>query len=103
MKHAKGTVSYGSRCISYRISMCLAMYARESDITGRRWKSITKEKNIADVLDMTIEQARDFFSPIQRIHRKLDVLCQVGLGYMRLGQPSTTAVRRRSAACEACY
>ena len=39
---------------------------------------------------MTIEQARDFFSPIQRIHRKLDVLCQVGLGYMRLGQPSTT-------------
>ena len=49
-----------------------------------------KGKNIADVLDMTIEQARDFFSPIQRIHRKLDVLCQVGLGYMRLGQPSTT-------------
>ena len=62
---------------------------------GKRYNRETLEvyykgKNIADVLDMTIEQARDFFSPIQRIHRKLDVLCQVGLGYMRLGQPSTT-------------
>jgi excinuclease ABC subunit A len=49
-----------------------------------------KGKNIADVLDMTVEQAVEFFLHIPRIHRKLNTLYDVGLGYIRLGQPATT-------------
>ncbi|MBN2512231.1 MAG: excinuclease ABC subunit UvrA, partial [Sedimentisphaerales bacterium] len=49
-----------------------------------------KGKNIADVLDMRIEEARDFFSNFPKIVRLLKALCDVGLGYMTLGQSSTT-------------
>ncbi|NOX63297.1 MAG: excinuclease ABC subunit UvrA [Chloroflexi bacterium] len=49
-----------------------------------------KGKSIADVLDMTVEEAREFFANITSIHRKLDTLYRVGLGYIRLGQPATT-------------
>ena len=49
-----------------------------------------KGKNIADVLDMTVEEARDFFENVPKIHRKLKTLEDVGLGYIRLGQPATT-------------
>ncbi|MBM2826670.1 MAG: uvrA, partial [Dehalococcoidia bacterium] len=49
-----------------------------------------KGKNIADVLDMTIEEAADFFENFQTIRSKLATLRAVGLGYMRLGQPATT-------------
>ncbi len=49
-----------------------------------------KGKNIAEVLDMTIEDALAFFDAIPRIQRKLQTLVDVGLGYMRLGQPATT-------------
>ncbi len=49
-----------------------------------------KGKNIADVLDMTIEEAMAFFSNVPSIHNKLKTLNDVGLGYMRLGQPATT-------------
>ena len=49
-----------------------------------------KGKSIADVLDMTVEEALDFFSAYPRISRKLQTLYDVGLGYIRLGQPSTT-------------
>lgn len=49
-----------------------------------------KGKNIADVLNMTVEDAVEFFKNIPRIHRKLQTLYDVGLGYMKLGQPSTT-------------
>ena len=49
-----------------------------------------KEKNIAEVLDMTIEEAVDFFSAFPSIRAKLETLNQVGLSYMRLGQPATT-------------
>ncbi|HEY0717772.1 MAG TPA: hypothetical protein VGD68_09170, partial [Streptosporangiaceae bacterium] len=49
-----------------------------------------KGKNIAEVLDLTIAEAREFFGPIQRIARRLAALVQVGLGYVRLGQPATT-------------
>jgi excinuclease ABC subunit A len=47
-------------------------------------------KNISDVLEMTVEQAADFFKNIPAIARKLDTLVDVGLGYIRLGQPATT-------------
>ena len=49
-----------------------------------------KSKNIADVLEMTIEEALAFFSNVPRIRNKLQTLYDVGLGYIRLGQPATT-------------
>ena len=49
-----------------------------------------KGKNIADVLDMTVEEACEFFKNIPRIKNKIDTLNEVGLGYIKLGQPSTT-------------
>ena len=49
-----------------------------------------KGKNIADVLEMTAEEARDFFAPVPKIAAMLATLCDVGLGYVRLGQSSTT-------------
>jgi excinuclease ABC subunit A len=62
---------------------------------GRRFNQETLEirykgKNIADVLDMTIEEATDFFSPIPSIARKMDTLLSVGLGYVKLGQSALT-------------
>jgi excinuclease ABC subunit A len=49
-----------------------------------------KGKNIADVLDMTVDEAVEFFKNIPAIHRKLQTLSEVGLGYIKLGQSSTT-------------
>lgn len=49
-----------------------------------------KDKTISDVLEMTVEQACDFFENIPSIARKLDTLNEVGLGYITLGQPATT-------------
>jgi excinuclease ABC subunit A len=62
---------------------------------GKRYNRETLEvrykgKNIADVLDMTIDEAVEFFGPIPKIHRKLETLEEVGLGYIRMGQPATT-------------
>lgn len=49
-----------------------------------------KNKTIADVLDMTVEQAAEFFDSVPNIARKLQTLVEVGLGYIKLGQPATT-------------
>jgi excinuclease ABC subunit A len=49
-----------------------------------------KARNIADVLDMTVDEALQFFSNVPRIRNKLQTLSDVGLGYIRLGQPATT-------------
>ncbi len=49
-----------------------------------------KGKTIAEVLDMPIEEAAEFFEPITSIHRYLKTLVEVGLGYVRLGQPAPT-------------
>ncbi|MFC2123047.1 excinuclease ABC subunit UvrA, partial [Bacteroidota bacterium] len=49
-----------------------------------------KDKNIAEVLDMTVEQARAFFENFPKVRRKLETLHDVGLGYIRLGQPAPT-------------
>jgi excinuclease ABC subunit A len=62
---------------------------------GKRYNRETlqvkyKGKSIADVLDMTVEEALIFFSAQPLIHKRLDVLQQVGLGYIHLGQPATT-------------
>ena len=62
---------------------------------GKRYNRETLEvrykgKTIADVLDMTVEEALSFFAPLPRLAKKLQTLYDVGLGYVRLGQPSTT-------------
>ena len=49
-----------------------------------------KGKNIAEVLDMTVEEATEFFDNVPAIKNKLKTLCEVGLGYIRCGQPATT-------------
>ena len=49
-----------------------------------------KDKSIADVLDMTVEQALEFFGNIPKVRSKLETMRDVGLGYIRLGQPATT-------------
>jgi excinuclease ABC subunit A len=49
-----------------------------------------KGKTIAEVLDMPIEEAREFFKAVPAISRHMETLCEVGLGYVRLGQPATT-------------
>ncbi len=49
-----------------------------------------KGKSIADVLDMTVDDAVEFFSAIPKINRKMVTLQEVGLGYIRLGQAATT-------------
>jgi excinuclease ABC subunit A len=61
---------------------------------GKRYNRETldvhyKGKSIADVLDMTVDSSLEFFQNIPRIRRKLETLSEVGLGYIRLGQPST--------------
>ena len=49
-----------------------------------------KGKNIYEVLEMTVDEALEFFHPILKIRRKLETMRDVGLGYVKLGQPSTT-------------
>ncbi len=62
---------------------------------GRRYNEETLEiryrgRNIAEVLDMTVEEALEFFENIPQVRRKLQTLYDVGLGYIKLGQPATT-------------
>ncbi len=62
---------------------------------GRRYNRETLEvkykgKSIYDVLEMTVEEGLEFFSSIPKIHRRLQTLYEVGLGYIKIGQPATT-------------
>jgi excinuclease ABC subunit A len=71
------------------------VYVHCNECNGRRYNRETLEvrykgKNISDVLDMTISQAVEFFSGIPSIRHKLFTIEEVGLGYITLGQPSTT-------------
>jgi len=71
------------------------VYVRCDVCKGRRYERETLEikyrgHDIAEVLRMTVAEARDFFQNIPPIKRKLDTLYEVGLGYIELGQPATT-------------
>ncbi len=62
---------------------------------GRRYNAQTLEvkyrgKTIADILEMRVDEASEFFASIPRVHRKLHTICDVGLGYIKMGQPATT-------------
>ena len=72
-----------------------SVYVTCKECRGRRYNSETLEvrykgKNINDVLEMTISEAAEFFSSIPSIYPKLKAMEDVGLGYVKLGQPSTT-------------
>lgn len=80
-----------------RISMNFLpdVYVPCEECKGKRYNEETlqvtyKGKNIHDVLNMTVEEASDFFSSIPKIRTKLQTLCDVGLDYIKLGQSSTT-------------
>jgi excinuclease ABC subunit A len=62
---------------------------------GRRYNAQTLEvrykgKTISDVLEMRVDEANEFFASIPRVHNKLRTICDVGLGYIKMGQPATT-------------
>ena len=104
--YGKGRFSFnvaGGRCEScggdgvHRIEMHFLpdVYVQCEVCKGKRYNRETLEvkykgKNIADVLDMTVEEALEFFENIPKIKNKIQTLYDVGLGYIKLGQPSTT-------------
>jgi excinuclease ABC subunit A len=62
---------------------------------GKRYNAQTLEvkyrgKTISDVLEMRVDEANEFFANIPRVHNKLRTICDVGLGYIKMGQPATT-------------
>ena len=62
---------------------------------GKRYNAQTLEvkykgKTISDVLEMRVDEANEFFASIPRVHNKLRTICDVGLGYIKMGQPATT-------------
>jgi len=80
-----------------RVTMSLLpeVYVDCEICAGRRYNADTlavtlKGKSVADVLAMTVDEGRDFFSPFPPVRRPLDFLSQIGLGYLQLGQPSPT-------------
>ncbi len=71
------------------------VYVHCKECNGKRYNSETlavkyKGKSINDILEMTIDQAVEFFEPVPSIYQKIKTLSDVGLGYIKLGQPSTT-------------
>jgi excinuclease ABC subunit A len=62
---------------------------------GKRYNAQTLEvkykgKTISDILEMRVDEANEFFAAIPRVHNKLKTICEVGLGYIKMGQPATT-------------
>lgn len=104
--YTKGRFSFnvkGGRCEACegdgvkRISMSFFpdVFVECEECHGKRYNDETLEitykgKNIYDVLEMTCEEAKNFFENIPAIYRKIKTLCDVGLGYVKLGQSSTT-------------
>lgn len=85
----------GNGSIKVEMNLLPDVYVTCHECQGKRYNQQTlnvsyRGKNIADVLDMTIEEAHEFFRHHKKIHRTLKVLCDIGLGYIKLGQPSPT-------------
>jgi excinuclease ABC subunit A len=84
----------GDGVIRIEMNFLPDVYVQCSECKGKRYNKETlsvlyKGKNIAEVLDMTVEEAAKFFENTPRVHRKLQTLLDVGLGYIKLGQSST--------------
>jgi len=85
----------GQGVIKLEMNFLPPSYMPCQDCNGRRYNPATLEilyngKSIGDVMDMTIEQAVEFFASHPKIHRPLALLQETGLGYLKLGQPSPT-------------
>jgi excinuclease ABC subunit A len=85
----------GQGVIKLEMNFLPASYMPCQDCNGRRYNPSTLEilyngKSIGDVMDMTIEQAVEFFAAHPKIRRPLSLLQETGLGYLKLGQPSPT-------------
>jgi excinuclease ABC subunit A len=85
----------GNGSIKVEMNFLPDVYVLCSECSGKRYNKETlnityRGKNIADVLDMTVEEAVDFFQNHKKIHRTLKTLDDIGLGYIKLGQSSTT-------------
>lgn len=85
----------GNGQIKVEMNFLPDVYIKCSDCRGRRYNNETlnilyRGKNISDVLNMSIEEAKEFFTHHKKIHRALATLDSVGLGYIKLGQSSTT-------------
>ena len=89
-KPAKETALPKSKCTFCLTFMLNAMSAKANALTAKHWKSKYKDKSIADVLDMTVDEAHKFFDAIPSIRNRLELLQKVGLGYIHLGQQATT-------------
>jgi excinuclease ABC subunit A len=86
---------HGDGIITIEMHFLPDVYVRCEVCHGSRYNNETLEitykgKNIADVLNMTVEEALEFFKHIPKIHNKLRTIYDVGLGYIKLGQPATT-------------
>jgi excinuclease ABC subunit A len=93
----------GGRCEACRghgsikvvMSFLPDVYVRCEVCDGRRFNQETQDitykgKNIAEILDFTFEEAKSFFATVPTIRRAVEVVCRIGLGYLRIGQPSPT-------------
>lgn len=85
----------GQGVIKLEMNFLPSSYMPCQECHGKRYNAATLEieyngKSIGDVMDMTVEQAAEFFAPHGKIKRALDLLNETGLGYLKLGQPSPT-------------
>ena len=86
---------HGDGVLKVEMQFLPDVYVTCEECHGKRYHRETldvryKGRAISDVLEMTVEEADEFFRAIPVIHQKLQTLCEVGLGYLRLGQPATT-------------
>ncbi|HEX8295033.1 MAG TPA: excinuclease ABC subunit A [Chthoniobacteraceae bacterium] len=85
----------GQGVIKIEMNFLPTSYVPCTDCHGKRYNAATlevlyNESSIGDVMDMTLDQAAGFFEAQPKIHRPLALLCDTGLGYLKLGQPSPT-------------
>lgn len=95
VKGGRCEACHGDGIIKIEMNFLPDVYVPCEVCHGHRYNSETlevtyREKNISQVLDMTINEATKFFSNIPKIERKLQTIVDVGLGYIKLGQPATT-------------
>jgi len=95
VKGGRCETCHGDGVLKIEMNFLPDVYVQCSECKGKRYNNETlsvtyKGKNIAEVLNMSVEEAGEFFQNMPRVQRKLQTLNDVGLGYIKLGQSSTT-------------